>query len=133
MQTIDRIFPSYGTNSTSERSAKDVPPSTGIVQIARWRLGKASTWVDLSLKGAALALLLLLLVNFQQNRKSAQQVEREALANSRTLNHLLETQKVVHVQNQRSIEDRKHLNAELNNARQSLMRLEKAVKTGQYP
>jgi septal ring factor EnvC (AmiA/AmiB activator) len=36
---------------------------------------------------------------------------------------------VLHDQNQRSIDDRKHLNTELQNTRGSLERLEKAVKT----
>jgi hypothetical protein len=40
---------------------------------------------------------------------------------------------VIRDQNSRSINDRLHLNIELDNTRESLKRLEMAVKTGHYP
>lgn len=45
---------------------------------------------------------------------------------------MVEAREVIRAQNQRSFDDRAHLNKELANTRDSLERLERAVKTGEY-
>lgn len=126
MHVIERIFPFSGNDSTNSRLHADYPPSTSMPQIIRWRLGKVSTWVDISIKGLALGLLLSLVMSFHQNKQASR-------ANTATLERLVEAHETIRTQNQRSIDDRAHLNTELENTRKSLQRLERAVKTGEYP
>lgn len=79
------------------------------------------------------AILAALSISIQQNQAASYRAEALAQSNATTLDQLLEAREVIRVQNQRSINDRAHLNAELANTRASLERLERAVKTGQYP
>jgi hypothetical protein len=133
MLAIDRTYQFSGTNSTNSRLHADYPPSTSIGKILQWRLAKPSTWVDLSIKGLALVLLLTLLVTLKESREASLRAEREVQRNTQILGQLIEAREIIRVQNQRSIDDRAHLNTELDNTRQSLRRLERAVKTGEYP